>query len=152
MRGIVLRRQVWLAVVAAFLAAVIDWSYLTFIRAQDVSPPPPHPGVVPFVSGYIAGVAAVALLGAALILWGKRPAATVVLVAAMTGSAALGFLAIFSIGLALLITATLLAVAAFGVAPEHRQRVPWPGALLGASVALAVLISGFAATGVFWGT
>jgi hypothetical protein len=117
-----------------------------------VSPPPPHPGVVPFVSGYIAGVAAAALLGAASILWGKRTAATVFWATAMTGSAALGFLAIFSIGLALLITAALLALAVFGVAPKHQQRIAWPGALLGASVALGVLIAGFAATGVFWGT
>ncbi len=69
------------------------------------------------------------------------------LVAAMTGSAALGFLAIFSIGLALLVTAALLAVAVLGVAQNHQHRIAWPGALVGATVALGVLIAGFAATG-----
>lgn len=68
--------------------------------------------------------------------------------AAAAGSAALGFLAIFSIGLALVITAGLFGMAAFGVAPTA-PRLPQFVAALGA---IGLLIAGLTVTGVFWGS
>lgn len=57
----------------------------------------------------------------------------------------LGFIAIFSIGLGLLITAGLFGVAALGLAPSAAQIAP----LLAARTAVGLLIAGFTITGVF---
>jgi hypothetical protein len=69
-------------------------------------------------------------------------------VAAAAGIAALGFLAIFSIGLGLVITAGVFGMAAFGVAPTAPRLPEFVGAL----GAIGLLIVGFAVTGVFWGS
>jgi hypothetical protein len=136
------RREAVVALLAAVAAAATDWGYLSLIRSQNATPP--NPGVVPFVSAYVAAIAAAAVLGAVLILWEKRRVAETVLVAAAVGSCALGVLAIFSIGLALLITAILLAMAAGGVAAKHRALAGWTLPALGVLIALGVLAAGFA--------
>jgi hypothetical protein len=58
---------------------------------------------------------------------------------------ALGFIAIFSIGLGLLITAGLFGVAALGLAPSAARIAP----LLAALTAVGLLIAGFTITRVF---
>ena len=68
-----------------------------------------------------------------------------------SGSGALGFLGIFSIGLGLLITAGLLLLAAFGFESHARRPGAGVARLVGAVGAVAVLIAGFVLTGVFWG-
>lgn len=108
----------------------------------------PNAGVVPFLIAYIAAVALIAALSVWLILSEHRTIAKTMLVAAAAGCGALGILAIFSIGLGLLITAGLLAMAALGVAPQA-SRLPQ---LAGALGAIGVLVAGFTLTGVFWGS
>jgi hypothetical protein len=108
--------------------------------------------VVPFLVAYIGAVAVAAACGAALILLDKPVAAQTVLVSATAGSAALGFLAIFSIGLALIITAALLASAAIGPAPGANRSAGWVPPLVGALAAIAILVAGFTLSGVFWGS
>jgi hypothetical protein len=136
------RREAVVALLAAVAAAATDWGYLSLIRAQNATPP--NPGVVPFVSAYVAAIAVAGVLGAVLILWDKTTAAETVLVAAAVGGCVLGVLAIFSIGLALLITSILLAMAAGGVAPKHRALAGWVLPALGVWIALGVLVAGFA--------
>ena len=83
---------------------------------------------------------------------GKPSAAWPLLVSATTASAALGFLAIFSIGIALLITAGLLAAAAFRLEQILPSSRSWLPALVGSVTAILVLVAGFVSSGVFWGS
>jgi hypothetical protein len=136
------------AVLAAVAAAATDGAYRGLINSQQATGP--NPGVVPFITIYIASIAVAAVVAVALILRGRPPLAWPLLVSATTASAALGFLAIFSIGLALLITAGLLAAAAVRleqILPSSRSRLP---AVVGSATAIAVLVSGFVISGVFW--
>jgi len=144
--SVISRRNAAAALVASIAATATDGAYLTLIRSQDVTAP--HPAVVPFVVVYIAGVAVAGVASVVLILREQQGTAKTVLMAAATGSAALGFLAIFSIGLGLLITAGLFGMAAYGMAPTA-SRMPQLIAALGA---LGFLIAGFTVTGVFWGS
>ena len=140
------RRNAVAALVASVAAATTDGVYLAVIRSQGATPP--HPTVVPFLMVYIAAVAVAGAASVVLILQDHRGTAKTLLVAAAAGSAALGFLAIFSIGLALVITAGLFGMAAFGVAPTA-PRLPQFVAALGA---IGLLIAGLTVTGVFWGS
>lgn len=144
--SVIWRRNAVAALVASIAATATDGAYLTLIRSQDGTPP--HPAVVPFLVVYIAGVAVAGAASVVLILRDHRGTAKTVLTAAAAGSAALGFLAIFSIGLGLLITAGLFGMAAFGMAPTA-ARMPQLMAALGA---VGLLIAGFTVTGVFWGS
>jgi len=137
------------AVLAAVAATATDGAYVALIKSQP--PTGPNSGVVPFITVYIAAIALAAVLAVALMLHGKPTAAWPLLVSATTASAALGFLAIFSIGLALLITAALLAAGAVRleqILPSSRN---WLPALAGSVTAIAVLVLGFVISGVFWG-
>ena len=140
------RRNAVTAMLASVAAAATDGVYYGFIRSQDATSP--NAGVVPFLIAYIAAVALIAALSVWLILSEHRTIAKTMLVAAAAGCGALGILAIFSIGLGLLITAGLLAMAALGVAPQA-SRLPQ---LAGALGAIGVLVAGFTLTGVFWGS
>jgi hypothetical protein len=137
MEGVQRRRQLTTGLLAAVAAAASDWGYLAVIHSQNAQPP--YPGVVPFITGYV---------GMAFVVAGRLAAAKSVFLSAAAGSAALGFLAIFSIGVALLITAALLTVAAKMIPPVRRRRSwLWPAS--GAFVAVAALIAGFVVVGTF---
>jgi hypothetical protein len=136
------RREAVAALLAAVAATATDWGYLSLIHEQNATSP--NPGITPFITVYVAAIAAAAVVGAALILCEKGTAAETVLVAASVGSGALGILAIFSIGLALIITAILLATAAGGAATKPRRQAGWLLPLFGALVALGVLGAGLA--------
>jgi hypothetical protein len=144
--NMVWQRNVVAAGVASIVAVVTDVAYLMLIGAQDATPP--HPAVEPFLLVYIAAIAIAGAASAALILRDHRESAKTMLVAAAAGSAVLGIVAIFSIGLGLVITAGLLWMAASGVAPTA-ARMPRVVAALGA---VGILIAGFTVTGVFWGS
>jgi hypothetical protein len=146
MEGTQRRRQVTAGLLAAMAAAATDYGYLAVIHSQGATDP--LTGAVPFVSGYIAAIAAAALIGLALILASRMAAAKTAFLAAAAGSAALGFLAIFSIGLALLITAALLSVTAGTVGPIPGPR-PWLWPMSAAAFAVVALIVGFVVVGVF---
>jgi hypothetical protein len=143
------QRGVMAAVLAAVAATATDGAYLALIKSQPSTGP--NPGVVPFILVYIAAIAMAAVIAVALMLRGKPTAAWPLLVSATTASAALGFLAIFSIGLALLITAGLLGAAASRLEQILPSPRSWLPALMGSAIAIAVLIAGFAAAHVFWG-
>ena len=139
-----------LALAAAVICAATDGAYLAAIHAQGATPA--NGSVVPFVAAYVAAIASLAILGVVLTRGRRRGrAAAGVLVTAAVASGALGFLAIFSVGIGLLVGACLLAVAAAGVTKRDSASVPWVPTSLGAATALGVLIGGFTLTGAFWG-
>ena len=133
------------AVLAAVAAAATDGAYASLIVSQNATGP--NPGIVPFLIIYIGAIATAAVLSVALILREQTSAAWALLVSATTGSAALGLLAIFSIGLALLITAVLLGAAAFRLEHTVPRPTRWLAALAGSAIAIGTLIAGFA----LWG-
>jgi hypothetical protein len=144
------RRGVGAALAGTVAAATTDVAYVLLINSQDSTGP--NPGVVPFLIVYIAAIAAAGLAGLALILRGRPAPAQVVLAAATAGSAALGFLAIFSIGIALVIASGFLASAVIALSPERRPVTKWVPSLVAAVVAVGVLVAGLTLTGVFWGS
>jgi hypothetical protein len=146
MEGIQRRRQVTLAVLAAAAATATDAAYLALIHSQDASDP--LSGTVPLVSGYIAAIAVAALIGLGFALSGRITAARTMFLAAAAGSATLGFLAIFSSGLALLITTGLLVASAGNAGPIPGTR-PWLWPVSCSIVAMGGLIAGFVIIGTF---
>ena len=150
MSDLISPRGVMAAVLAAVAATATDGAYVVLINSQQATGP--HPGIVPFITLYIAAIAMAAVVAVALMLRGKPSAAWPLLVSATTASAALGFLAIFSIGLALLITAGLLAAAALRLEQTLPTPRSWLPALVGSFSAIVVLVAGGVISGVFWGT
>jgi hypothetical protein len=146
MEGTQRRRQVTFALLAAAAATATDSAYLALIGSQSGSDP--IVGTVALVSGYIAAIAVAPLIGLAFALGGRITAAKTAFLAAAAGSATLGFIAIFSIGLALFITAGLLVVAAGTVGPIRGDR-PWLWPVTCSFVAMAALIAGFVYIGTF---
>jgi hypothetical protein len=71
-----------------------------------------------------------------------------VFLSAAAGSAALGVIGILSIGIALLITAALLSIAAATIPPIRRPNA-WVWPVSGAAAAIAALIVGFVVVGTF---
>jgi hypothetical protein len=136
------------ALLAGVAAVATDCGYLLIIRSEPTSP---TPDVVPFIAIYMAAIAAAAVLGLALIVLEHRALAESVLIDAAVAAAALGFIAIFSIGLALLITAGLLGLAARSCAPTTSSLTRRIATLFGALAAIGLLIAGFTFAGVFWG-
>ena len=134
------------ALLAAAAAAATDFAYVVLIVSQGATPP--QPGIVPFIIVYIAAIAAAALIGMWSAFVGRPSAAKAVFLAAAAGSAALGFIGIFSIGLPLLITGALLSVAAQAI-PAVRGPNTWVWPVSGALVAIVVLIAGFLLVGTF---
>ena len=99
--GPVLRRVDLFALAAAGLAAAVTVMYLFLVHAQGDRP-----------SWWAVAVLAVAVLGAAYGVPPDAPYRRVPLVVAAVGLALLGFLALFSIGLPLLLSAALCVLAA----------------------------------------
>ena len=136
------QKDIVAAALAAVAAATTDGAYLYLIHQQNASDP--HSGIVPFVSGYIAGICAAAILGIVLVQRRRRRAAKAVFIAAFAGSWALGILAIFSIGVALLITSGFLVFAANSVPADDVGSRGWLAPAAGVAIALGVLAAGFA--------
>jgi hypothetical protein len=140
------RRVTAAALLAAVAAAATDVAYVALIVSQGATPP--QPGVVPFVFGYIAAIAAASLIGMRFAGIGRMSAARSVFLSAAAGSGALGFIGIFSVGLPLLITGALLVVAAQSLPVISRSNAwLWPAS--GAIIAIVVLIAGFVVVGTF---
>jgi hypothetical protein len=140
------RRGTTAALLATAAAATTDVAYVALILTQGATPP--QPGIVPFVIGYIAAIGAASLVAMRFVSLGRLPAARTVFLSAAAGSAALGFIGIFSIGLPLLITAALLSVAAQSIRAMHRPTA-WVWPVSGAIIAIVVLIAGFVLAGGF---
>jgi hypothetical protein len=140
-------RAVVLATLGAAAAAATDWGYRSLIASQGIpNLPSGYWSRVDFVTVFIAGIAVAALGGAVLLGLRRDTAAGLLLAAALTGSAALGVLAIFSIGLALLVVAALLALAMAGVPSATGWR--WLAAhLVPLAVSVGVLVAGIGLTG-----
>jgi hypothetical protein len=147
--AVIHRRVVLAAMLAAVAAVATDGAYLALIYSQNATGP--NPGIVPFIAVYIAAIAASAVVAAALMVRGQITAPWSVLVSATTASAALGFLGIFSIGIALLVAAGLLGAAAVSLERTTRPATRLP-AILGSVTAIAILIAGFTLSGVFFGS
>jgi hypothetical protein len=74
------RRATTAALLAAVAAAATDIAYLALIRSQNATPP--QPGIVPFIIGYIAAIAAASVTGMWAVFIGRRSGAQAVFLAA----------------------------------------------------------------------
>lgn len=146
MEGAHRRRPITAGVLAAVVAAATDGAYLAIIHSQDAFQPLPR--VVPFITGYIAAIGAAAVVGIACVLAGRSAAAKTVFLSAAAGSYVLGLIGLLTIGIALVITAALLSVAAATIPPMRRPNA-WVWPVSGAAVAIAALIGGFVVIGTF---
>jgi len=137
-----------LAVLGAAGAAAADWGYRSLIASQgNISNlPGAYWSRVDFVTFFIAGIATAALSGGVLLGIRRDTAASFLLTAAFTGASALGFLAIFSIGLALLVVATLLALPTARSASTRSWR-GLAARLVPVTISLGALIVGIGVTG-----
>ena len=133
------RRSSLPSLIAALIAFADDALYLLLIRSQGSSRDPR----VTFVAVFIAGEATIALTAALV----ARPAArTVLLGPAFGGLLALGLLAMFSIGLPLVVAGILTGLAwARSIRPGQPSFVK-PLSLAFAALALVVLSTGIALT------
>ena len=134
----------WLAGVAAIIAAVVDTLYVGILISQNRQGPHDPLGLtVIFVATFIAVLAvsaALVALGPAITL---RPA---LLGLSAVGLLAMGYIAIFSIGLPLVLAGGLAFVALL----ISLRASPQPAGILkaggGALLALAIFVGGFEAT------
>lgn len=127
-----------MALAAAVAGAVIDVGYLRLIvdQASGVD------ARVVFVAGYIGLAAVLALVGAIRMGRDDRLAQAALLGSA-TGFIGIGVVALFSIGLSLLIAGVIAAMAAIAVGPRRVGASIAVGVIVGA---LAILAVGLAAT------
>jgi len=129
----------WLAIVAAVIAAVLDVLYLGIVRSQ----PGPSDGQylrVPFVAAFIAVLAIAAALSVRQSAAKIRPA---LLALSATGLLTTGYIALFSIGLPLLIAGALAFVAAVLSVTRSPRPAGAMRALAGALVAALIFVGGF---------
>src|SRR5258708_396414 len=137
--GRTLRLLTWIGFVIVLVTA---FGYVVIIRAQETYPPEAF--AVPFVSAYLALMAA--MLGVSL-----RPGRLAVRLrpalrgGSAAGLVAIGVLALTSIGI-LLVVAGGLAAAAAVMTLVGRQRSAFLDEAAAALVALALLVAGFEAT------
>jgi hypothetical protein len=136
-----------LAVLGAAGAGALDWGYRSLIASQGMPAlPASYWSRVDFVTLFIAGIGVAALGGAVLIGLRSYRRASLVLDAALAGSVALGLLAIFSIGLAFLVVATLLGLARARCPMDEGWR--WLVAqMVPVAVSVVVLVAGISLTG-----
>jgi hypothetical protein len=131
---------IWGSIVLV-LAAVI--AYRVIIGFQ--SGPPDSPAIAPFVSGYMLLMAL--LLGLSLL---GNPRVAVLRPAMLGASAAglmlIGFFALMSIGLAILVAGILAAIAAVRTLAERSSRKAVLSGVAGVVIAVTVLVGGFEAT------
>ena len=137
--GRVLRAMVWIAFA---IVVITDFGYLLIIRAQESHPPDAF--TVPFVAVFVALMAA--MLGASLFgtptLVRLRPALRA---GAASGLLVIGVMALWSIGLLLVLAGALTAGAAVrSLAGFHLTAVA--SEVMAAVLVLVVLISGFEVT------
>jgi|HubBroStandDraft_6_1064221.scaffolds.fasta_scaffold1078711_2 hypothetical protein len=144
--AVVRRRKATAAAAGAIAAGATNAAYVFLVAGN------PTPGVVPFLLVYISLIAAAAAVSAVLIVKGESASADVVMITAAAGSAALGFVGIFSIGIGLLIAAGLLLLATFGFEPHARRPGDWKAPLAGVVGAIAVLVAIFTISGAFSGS
>jgi hypothetical protein len=130
----------WLALVVVLAT---DVAYLLVIRAQGGADPTTA-YTVPFVAAYLVVMAAT--LSASLIKWTPAVAALPLRAAAAGGLLVLGLLAIFSIGLPLLVAGSVSGASALVTLGGSQLK---SSVLLGfgaAAIAVAVLVAGFTVT------
>jgi hypothetical protein len=126
---------------AGALVGLVDLGYLAMVMGQ-----PRDGGVslrIPFVAGFIGLMALAVGLSAWRRLEGRAP---LLLSLAAIGLLATGMLAIFSIGIVLLVAAVPVFVAGVQAFLRSRQPSGWLHAMAGAAVAVGVLIVGLQLT------
>jgi hypothetical protein len=131
-----------LVAIPIVMALVVDVVYVALITNQNshhqVSP---HAYIVPFIAGYVAAMAV--LLAVSLLPRLTASIRIAMRTAAAAGLLVLGVLALFSIGLPLVIAG---AIATAAVIRTHPVRLSSVSAIAGAVIALAVLFAGFEIT------
>ena len=129
----------WFAGVAAIIAAVVDVLYYGFVNHQGG----PLGWRVAFVATFIALLAITAALSTRASATAWRPA---LLGLSAIGLLSMGFIAIFSIGLPLLLAGALACVALIFSLATSRQPAGILKAGAGALLALAIFLGGFEVT------
>jgi hypothetical protein len=138
--GRIMRR---LGLVVAIVVAVVDILYLWYIRFKQGGPPSDLPLRVPFIAAYLALMGICATLST--MATGKWR--TALLGACASGLLLLGFLAMFSIGLPLVV-AGLLAIAGLTrtINESAPRRMAAATSMAGALAAVVLLLVGFEVT------
>lgn len=137
------RRSVRISsLVAIVIVLATDVLYVGLIRSQGPQPEAYLPFFVGSYLALMAGLIAVALI--------PRPevarARSALRIAAITGLAALGYLASFSIGVPILLAGLFVLVALIRSAPVAGARFAFVSGVVAGSLALAVLLVGFEVT------
>jgi hypothetical protein len=128
----------WLAVTAAIIAAVTDILYYGVVVGQGGHDP--IRWRVAFVATFIAVLAMTAALSARASSHGWRPG---LLGSSAIGLLAMGFIAIFSIGLPLLLAGAVAFIALVISLTASRQPAGFLKAGAGALIALVIFVGGF---------
>jgi hypothetical protein len=130
-----------LSLIAAILVVATDILYISIIRAQQGGPSD-MPWIVPFVAGYLLVMAVCAGLAARLTTgrW-----TTGLLGAATAGCLLLGYFALMSIGLAVIL-AGMLSLATLVRVLRQASRAQSAADIAGALAAVVFLIAGFEVT------
>src|SRR2546428_3385107 len=131
----------WLALIAALIAAVTDILYYGEVVGQGGHGP--LQGRVAFVATFIAVLAITSALSARASASAWRPA---LLGLSAIGLLAMGYIALFSIGLALLLAGALAFVALVVSLAASRQPAGFLKAGAGALIALVIFVGGFEAS------
>jgi len=132
----------WLAVIAAVIAAITDILYYGVVVGQGGAHDPIR-WRVGFVATFIAILAVTAGLSARASATDWRPA---LLGLSAIGLLAMGFIAIFSIGLPLLVAGALAFIALMVSLTDSRQPAGLIKAGAGALIALVIFLGGFEAS------
>jgi hypothetical protein len=133
-----------LGLVVAIVVAIVDILYVWYIRFGQGGVASDLPLRVPFVGAYLALMAICAGLSA----MGPRRWQAALLGGCAAGLLLLGFFAIFSIGLPLLVIGLLATVLLVGTINDSaRRRRAVAISMAGASAAVVLMLAGFEVTG-----
>jgi hypothetical protein len=125
---------------ALIVVLATDVAYVLFVRAQGGAEPS-RPYTVPFVASYLVVIAAI--LAATLMRWTPSVARLPLRAAAAGGLLVLGVIAMFSIGLPLLIAGAMAGAAAWFTLGGSQLKSSVLLGLGSAAIAVTVLVAGF---------
>jgi hypothetical protein len=134
-----------LVAVPIVVVIVMDALYVAIaVNQNSLDHAPPEKFIFPFIGAYLA-VMAVLLIASLIRRW-SAPVRTAMRAAAAGGLLVLGVLAMFSIGLPLVIAGAMATVATVRTASRHRVMLSSLSAVGAAMIAVTILVVGFEVT------
>lgn len=134
-----------LVAVPIVVVIVMDALYAAIaVNQNSLDHAPPEKFIFPFLGAYLA-VMAVLLIASLIRRW-SAPARTALRAAAAGGLLVLGVVAMFSIGLPLVIAGAMATAATVRTASRHRVMLSSLSAVGAAMIAVTILVAGFEVT------